>query len=192
MILLHICCGPCSLYPIKILREKGFKVIGFFYNPNIHPYREFRERIKALETISQLKNFEVIWDKNYGLRMFLEKVKFRKEWPERCEICYYIRLKETAKKAIEIKAEAFTTTLLYSIYQNHQLIIDIAEDLSFRYKIPFYYEDFRIGYKQGQEEAKNLDVYRQGYCGCIFSEEERYYKKRRKEIIAKIKSLKQV
>ncbi|MCS7278797.1 MAG: epoxyqueuosine reductase QueH [Thermodesulfobacteriaceae bacterium] len=178
MILMHLCCGPCSLYPIKVLRARRISFKGFFYNPNLHPYREFRERIKALETVQKIKELEIIWDKGYGLRDFLEKTFEFKDKPEkRCEICYTWRLKATVKKALEIKAEAFTTTLLYSIYQKHELIKEIAEDLSNHYKIPFFYEDFRKGFKEGLEEAKKLGLYLQGYCGCIFSEEERYYKK---------------
>jgi predicted adenine nucleotide alpha hydrolase (AANH) superfamily ATPase len=106
---------------------------------------------------------------------------------KRCERCYIMRLTSTVKKALELKAEAFTTTMLYSIHQNHQLLKEIAEDLSYRYKIPFFYEDFRIGYQKGEETAKNLNIYRQGYCGCIFSEEERYSKKRKKELIKEFK-----
>ncbi len=184
MILIHICCAPCTLYPIKFLKEKGYPFKGYFYNPNIHPYKEFKERLKALETLQKLKNFEILWDREYGLRTFLENVFMVKDEPEkRCEICYTLRLKATIKKALEIKAEAFTTTLLYSIYQKHELIKEIAEDLSFQYKVSFFYEDFRCGFREGLEEAKKLGIYLQGYCGCIFSEEERYYKKRKKELL---------
>jgi len=93
-----------------------------------------------------------------------------------------MRLTATAKKAAELKADAFTTTLLYSPYQNHKLIKELCEDLAQRYKVDFFYEDFRVGYRKGQQQAKDLGIYTQGYCGCIFSEEERYYKKRRKEL----------
>jgi predicted adenine nucleotide alpha hydrolase (AANH) superfamily ATPase len=154
--------------------------VGFFYNPNIHPYREFRRRIRALETVSQLKNLEIVWDKNYGLRPFLRRMVFREN--RRCEECYYWRLLETVKKAEELRVEAFTTTLLYSRYQGHNLIKEIAEDLSYRFKVPFFYHDFREGWEEGQEEAKRLDIYRQPYCGCIYSEQERYDKKLRKRL----------
>ncbi|OAG28716.1 epoxyqueuosine reductase QueH [Thermodesulfatator autotrophicus] len=179
-ILLHICCGPCTLYPLKKLREEGFDVTGYFFNPNIHPYQEFRRRIRALKEVSEIKNLPVIYDTNYGLRDFLKAVIYREH--KRCEICYLIRLEQVVKKAIEEKALAFTTTLLYSRYQAHELIRDIAEDLSFRHKIPFLYRDFRAGWEEGQEEAKKLDIYRQPYCGCIFSEQERYDKKFRKKM----------
>ncbi len=177
-VLLHICCGPCTLYPLKVLRGQGLEVIGFFYNPNIHPYREFRQRIRALEEVSKIKELEIIWDKEYGLRPFLRRVVFNEN--RRCEQCYYLRLNETVKKALEIKAEAFTTTLLYSRYQAHNLIKEIAEDLSYRFKVPFLYHDFREGWEEGQAQAKALDIYRQPYCGCIYSEQERYDKKFRK------------
>ncbi len=177
-ILIHICCGPCVLYPLKVLREEGFQVTGFFFNPNIHPYREFRKRIRALDTVAQLKGLEIIWDKNYGLRPFLRRMVFREN--NRCEECYYWRLLETVKKAAALGSEAFTTTLLYSRYQRHNLIREIAEDLAYRFKVPFLYRDFREGWEQGQQEAIELDIYRQPYCGCIYSEQERYDKKLRK------------
>jgi predicted adenine nucleotide alpha hydrolase (AANH) superfamily ATPase len=188
MIILHICCGPCSIYPISHFKERGIEFKGYFYNPNIHPYKEFRQRIKALEEIQKIFDFEVIWDKEYGLRKFIKETFMLWDKPgKRCERCYIMRLTSTVKKALELKAEAFTTTMLYSIHQNHQLLKEIAEDLSYRYKIPFFYEDFRIGYQKGEETVKNLNIYRQGYCGCIFSEEERYSKKRKKELIKEFK-----
>ncbi len=179
-VLLHICCGPCTLYPLKILREEGIDVLGYFFNPNIHPYQEFRRRIRALEQVARLKDLPVLYEKEYALRPFLRAVIFREN--QRCELCYLMRLKKAVEKALELKAEAFTTTLLYSCYQAHNLIKEIAEDLSFRYKIPFIYRDFREGWQEGQEEAKALDIYRQPYCGCIFSEQERYDKRWRKKM----------
>jgi len=179
-ILLHICCGPCTLYPLKVLRGEGLEVRGYFFNPNIHPYREFRKRIRALDTVAQLKGLEIIWDKNYGLRPFLRRMVFREN--NRCEECYYWRLLETVKKAAELKVEAFTTTLLYSRYQRHNLIKEISEDLSYRFKVPFLYRDFREGWEEGQQEAITLEIYRQPYCGCIYSEQVRYDKKLRKRL----------
>lgn len=175
-LLLHICCGPCSLFPLKTLKEKEFSVKGFFYNPNIHPYQEFRLRISALKEVESLYGLEIIWDKTYGLRTFLDEVSFQWERPRRCERCYYMRLKKTAELAITLRASAFTTTLLYSPFQFHDLIREIGEELSARYKVPFYYQDWRVGYKEGKEKAIELGLYRQKYCGCLFSEEERFSK----------------
>lgn len=177
---MHICCGPCALYPLKVLRKEGVALQGYFFNPNIHPYQEFRRRLRALEEVAQVKGLPVIYEKEYGLRPFLRAVVFRER--RRCELCYLLRLEATVKKALEIGAEAFTTTLLYSRYQAHNLIKEIAEDLSFRYKVPFLYRDFREGWQEGQEEAVALGIYRQPYCGCIFSEQERYDKRFRKKM----------
>ncbi len=177
-ILLHICCGPCTLYPLEVLREEGWEPVGFFYNPNIHPYREFRRRMQALQTVAEKKNLDLIWHRDYGLRTFLREVVFREE--DRCEVCYYLRLKEAAHLAAELRADAFTTTLLYSPFQKHELVQDIGQSLGARFRVPFLYRDFRPGFRQGQEEAVALGIYRQSYCGCIFSEEERYSKKFRR------------
>ncbi len=174
MLLLHICCGPCALYPLHFLKEKAIPVKGFFYNPNIHPYQEFRLRMEALERVISIDGLEVIWDKNYGLITFLEEVFFIREKPKRCERCYYLRLKKTAELAVNLKAQAFSTTLLYSPFQMHHLIKEIGEELSVKYKVPFYYEDWRVGYQEGKKRAIDLEIYRQKYCGCIFSEMERF------------------
>lgn len=175
-ILLHICCGPCSLYPLKTLREIGIKVKGYFYNPNIHPNQEFKLRIEALREVEKIEALEIIWEDTYGLKTFLDEVSFHWERPKRCERCYYIRLKKTAETAEKLRASAFTTTLLYSPFQLHDLIKEIGEELSYRYKVPFYYEDWRKGYQEGKARAIELGIYRQKYCGCIFSEEERFSK----------------
>jgi len=181
-ILLHICCGPCSLYPLKVFKEEKISVKGFFYNPNIHPYQEFKLRLEALKEVEKIESLEILWDETYGLKFFLEEVSFQWERPKRCERCYYLRLKKTAELAEKLKAEAFTTTLLYSPFQLHELIKEIGEELSYRYKVPFYYRDFREGYKEGKQKAIELGIYRQKYCGCIFSEEERFSLAKRKKI----------
>ncbi len=177
-LLLHICCGPCTLYPLRTLREEGLEPVGFFYNPNIHPYREFRKRMAALREVAEKRSLEVIWNRDYGLREFLREVVFREE--DRCEVCYYLRLSETARLAKELGHSAFSTTLLYSPFQKHDLIRDIGETLARRFGLNFLYRDFREGYRKGQKEALELGLYRQPYCGCIFSEQERYDKKFRR------------
>jgi predicted adenine nucleotide alpha hydrolase (AANH) superfamily ATPase len=174
-ILLHTCCGPCTFYPIKELRKEGHKVLVYFYNPNIHPLREFERRVEALEIAAKKFEFPVLWDESgYGLRDWLNKIGTRQEPEDRCPVCYRMRLEATAKKAVELGVPAFTTTLLYSRYQRHNLISDIGRELSRAYSIKFYYRDFRDGWVEGIEISKELGIYRQPYCGCIFSEEERY------------------
>ncbi len=175
-ILLHVCCGPCSVYPLAFLRQQGHDVTGWFYNPNIHPYKEFRQRIEALEDFSRQKNFPVEIDRSYGLRNFLRHVVFHEERKERCGICYDLRLLPTAMRAAEQGFEAFTTTLLYSKYQNHAELRRKGEALAAQFGSAFFYHDFREGWQRGIDESIAMQLYRQPYCGCIYSEQERYDK----------------
>lgn len=178
-ILLHICCGPCTGYPLKVLREEGHQVRGYFYNPNIHPYQEFQRRLKALAEFSERKDLEVDYDREYGLRQFLRRVVFNEE--RRCLTCYKMRLVEVVRQAKEVGADAFTSTLLYSRYQQHEAIKRIALELADEYGIEFLYRDFREGWQEGIDMAIEMEIYRQPYCGCIYSEQERYDKKFRKK-----------
>ena len=171
-ILLHICCAPCAIYPVQVLTGGEHEVQGFFYNPNIHPYQEFTRRTAALEDYAALLNLPVIWDRTYDLEGFLRQVVFREA--ERCRFCYYLRLTAAARTAREAACDAFTSTLLYSKYQKHELIREIGEQVAREADLPFYYEDFRQGWQTGQTQSKELGLYRQPYCGCIYSERERY------------------
>ncbi|HIJ78578.1 MAG: epoxyqueuosine reductase QueH [Desulfobulbaceae bacterium] len=177
-ILTHLCCGPCTAYPLRTMREQGHSIQGFFFNPNIHPYREFKQRITALEALAEKMGLEVEYEREYGLTEYLRRVVFHEE--QRCRLCYTMRLEATAAKAKQIGADAFTSTLLYSRYQQHGAIKTIGESLARQYAIPFYYQDFREGWQRGIDMAKAMDLYRQPYCGCIYSEQERYDKKFRK------------
>jgi len=179
-ILMHICCGPCTLYPLQILREEGIEVKGYFYNPNIHPYREFKRRIGGLLALAEKKKFAVEIDRNYGLTEYLRQVVYKEE--KRCSICYDMRLEQVAKKAAEQGVDGFTSTLLYSRYQNHALLKNKCMQLAETYGVPFIYRDFRVGWQQGIDESIALDLYRQPYCGCIYSEQERYDKKLQKKM----------
>jgi predicted adenine nucleotide alpha hydrolase (AANH) superfamily ATPase len=180
-LLFHICCGPCAVYPLKLLKAEGIGVKGFFFNPNIHPFREFERRVEALETVVQRYDLEVLWDKaGYGLRSWTLEVGDRQEPPARCSVCYSIRLERTAARAAEMGMSAFSTTLLYSRYQNHGLIREIGEETARHHGVTFYYRDFRTGWQEGLEISRDLGLYRQPYCGCVYSEEERYAKRRRK------------
>ena len=173
-ILLHACCAPCLIYPYSRLKDQGNEVTAFFYNPNIHPFREFQKRLDTLKVYTDKFEFPFIFDNKYNLIEFLRKIVFRET--ERCSICYTIRLEKTAKLAKEQGFEAFTTTLLYSKYQRHDLITSLCDTIAHQYNVPFIYEDFREGWLLGVDRAKELDMYRQSYCGCIYSEQERYDK----------------
>ncbi len=157
------------------MRQAGIEPLGFFFNPNIHPFREFRRRLLALEDLGRVMNFQAEFVRVYGLKEYLRKVVYREE--ERCSLCYEMRLSRTAEYAASRGAEAFSSTLLYSKYQNHELIREVGDDLAARYKVPFYYEDFRAGWQEGIDMSLEMDLYRQPYCGCIYSEQERYDRK---------------
>ena len=168
-VLLHICCGPCAVYPLEVFKKQGIKVRGYFYNPNIHPFQEFKKRLEAVEQLAARENFQIDYNREYGLRDFLRKVVFNEE--NRCDFCYDMRLLEAVEQAKEARADAFTTTLLYSRYQNHELIRQKAEQLAEKHNISFYYHDFREGWQQGIDMSKEMGLYRQSYCGCIYSEQ---------------------
>ena len=171
-LLLHICCGPCAIYPTSVLRGEGHELQGYFYNPNIHPYQEFQRRFEALETFSRAAALTVDYERQYGLGEYLRRVVFHEE--QRCLLCYEMRLAAAARRAAEIGAKAFTTTLLYSRYQKHEAIRATGERLAAEHGIGFYYRDFRQGWQAGIDRSREMGLYRQPYCGCIYSEQERY------------------
>jgi len=172
-LLLHICCGPCALYPIKKLLGTKFKeVTGFYYNPNIHPPSEYKKRKDALHDVEKELGLKVIYPP-YEIEEYFKKIVSKENTFERCRLCWELRLLGAARFAKENDFDSFTTTLLISPYQNHELVKEIGEDIAHKIRIEFYYEDFRKGFRASQEEAKKHDMYRQKYCGCVFSELER-------------------
>jgi len=177
-ILLHVCCGPCAVYPLQRLRAQGHEVTGFFYNPNIHPYQEFRRRLDAVRQFAGETGCALEIDERYGLVDYLRQVVFHEQ--ERCPRCYAMRLERTVTAAVAGQYDAFSTTLFYSKYQNHRLLIDQCEQLAEAHGIGLQYEDFRLGWQEGIDESIRMGLYRQPYCGCIFSEQERYDKQMRR------------
>ena len=178
-VLLHVCCGPCTIYPLTALQQEGCKVTGFFFNPNIHPFQEFKRRLSTLEQFSAASNLTLIVEKEYGLRDFIRKVAFHEE--ERCQLCYLLRLEKTASLAKTLGFDAFTTTLLYSKYQRHSVLTEICQNLSLAHGVDFLYRDFRTGWQFGIDRSIDLNMYRQPYFGCLYSEQERYDKSLRKK-----------
>jgi len=172
--LLHICCANCAIYPLQRLGEKGDEVVGFFFNPNIHPYQEYQKRLDSLKQYSERIELKVIYRDEYLLEEFLKNVSHREK--ERCRYCYSIRLEATAQEAKKNGFDQFSTTLLQSAHQDHSLIKETGECFAKEIGIPFYYEDFRQGWRKGLEISKEMGLYRQQYCGCIYSEKERYMK----------------
>lgn len=171
-ILLHICCGPCASYPVPILREEGWEVTGYYYNPNIHPYNEWRQRKQALEMYAGLVDLKVIYAEDYNPVDYFQNITFRES--RRCFICYQMRLEQAAHIAKRGKFDCFSTTLLVSPHQQHDLIRELGEASGEKYGVPFLYRDFRVGFKQTGEISRGMGLYRQQYCGCLYSEVERY------------------
>ena len=170
-ILLHTCCGPCSVYCIDRLKELNIELDAYWYNPNIHPYMEYKQRRDTLVSYTESIGIKAIVNENYGLVEFTKSVIGDLE--NRCQnYCYRVRLEETAKFAKENGYDAFSTTLLISPYQKHDLLKQIGEEMAEKYGIPFFYEDFRPGFRQGQAKARELGLYMQKYCGCVFSEQQ--------------------
>ena len=191
-LLLHICCSPCLMYPYTVVNKKFDTVIGYFFNPNIHPYSEYLRREESLKKFSisllarsekhafsaskDAVNFKVIYEKNYDMEEFIRNVAFREE--NRCYYCLSKRLEKAASLAKSSKFTHFSTTLLYSKHQKHDYIKEVGFNLEKKYGVNFYYEDFRLGYKEGVRLSYEYGLYRQNYCGCIYSEKERFYKPR--------------
>jgi len=173
-ILLHICCANCAIYPLERIEEKGEEVVGYFFNPNIHPYQEYQKRLDALKQYSEKVGLKVIYRDEYLLEEFLKNVSHRVE--KRCSFCYSFRLEAAAREAKGRGFDAYSTTLLQSTHQNHARIKETGERIAKEIGIPFYYEDFRQGWRKGLEVSKSLGLYRQQYCGCIYSEKERFLK----------------
>ncbi len=175
-ILLHICCGNCAIYPVKVLREQNHEITGYFYNHNIHPYQEFRQRLETTKEYAQQVELPVTYDEDYLLEEFLAAVADDPE--NRCDYCYRSRLLATARRASAQNFTGFTTTLLYSRYQKHQEIIDFGHQLAKEFDLTFLDQDFRTGWNDGIQISKQMGLYRQQYCGCIYSEKDRYAPKK--------------
>ena len=153
-LLLHICCAPCSIMCIETLRQEGIEPVGFWDNPNIHPYTEYRSRKNCLTVADDIDG--------------------------RCVQCYRMRMEPTARYAAENGFSHICTTLFVSPYQNHELLRQVAEEEAARYGVELLYRDFRPWFRQGQDKARELGLYMQKYCGCVFSEEDRYRKRKKK------------
>ena len=173
-VLLHICCAPCANMCIDTLREQGFELTGFWYNPNIHPFTEYRARRNCLREYAASIALPLCERDEYGLRPFVRAVA--DDISNRCVKCYEMRLFEAAKTAAESGFDGFTSSLFISPYQQHELMREVAERAADEYHIRFVYRDFRPLFKAGQERARELGFYIQKYCGCVFSEQERYLK----------------
>lgn len=173
--LLHICCAPCAAACIDVLYREGVQLTGYWYNPNIHPYTEYKSRRESLIAYAQSVDLDLEVVDEYGLRPFVQAVAG--DIDRRCDFCYASRLDLAARYAAQNGFDNFTTSLLISPYQKHLRIAELAELAAKKHKVEFMYRDFRSLFRQGQKMAREAGCYMQKYCGCIFSEEERYLRK---------------
>lgn len=163
---MHMCCAPCSVYPVDSLAAKGYELEGLFYNPNIHPREEYEKRRDNVRIYAGIKNMKVNYIDDFRQK---EWENFSGEELARCTMCYDMRMDKAASYAAENEFDAFTTSLLVSPWQKHDLIKATGEKYAKKYGIKFLYEDFRPGFRQGQQQARELGLYRQKFCGCIRS-----------------------
>jgi len=174
-VLLHICCGPCAIYCAQRLRDKGNIIEGLFYNPNIHPVAEYANRKAALLKVSEKFDLKINFYRDYTFEDFFRKISFH-EQDERCHLCWQLRLSETAEYAFKNAFNAFTTTLLISPYQDHEKIRQMGHEAGRKHSVQFLYEDFRVGFKESHVISRQMQLYHQKYCGCVYSERDRYEK----------------
>jgi predicted adenine nucleotide alpha hydrolase (AANH) superfamily ATPase len=165
-LLMHMCCAPCSAYPLSVLRMEGIEPVGVFFNPNIHPIEEFERRRDTVKRFADIKGIKVKYFDDFRQP---DWENFEGPGDTRCAMCYSVRMERIAMLAAEGGYDAFTTSLLVSPYQQHDLIKQLGEKFAGLYGVNFYYRDFRPGFRRGQQEARELGLYRQRYCGCIVS-----------------------
>lgn len=179
-LLIHVCCAPCLIgtkLTIDRWAEKeniDIDMVCYWYNPNIHPYTEYKSRLDALENYALKNNITLIIQNKYGLVEFSKNVI--DDLQNRCGYCYSSRIEKAAKYAADNNFDAFTSSLLVSPYQKHELLRETGEKYAVEYNTQFFYCDARVNFREGQKIARETGVYMQKYCGCIFSEEERYIK----------------
>ncbi len=178
-ILFHVCCSNCALYSIRILQAEGHDLTGFWYNPNIHPLEEYGFRLDSLKKLSADWQVKVLYNEEYNTEEFFEHVS---PSPERCRACYALRLEKTAAKARDEGFEAFSTTLLISPYQDFDQIAITGQRFAEEYSVTFYLKDLRPYFRESMNLARKLGFYRQKYCGCIYSKEEKENAVRAKEM----------
>jgi len=170
-LLVHACCGECLVGVLEPLAAAGrFSV--FFYNPNIQPLLEFRRRLKSVRVLADHERLDLLVDARYDPKVFLGSVPWDR--PERCEACYRMRLAETARVAAERGFAAIATTMMASAHQDHEVLRRIGREVAAARGLEFLDEDWRPLAARGHEEAKRRSLYRQQYCGCLFSEAERF------------------
>jgi predicted adenine nucleotide alpha hydrolase (AANH) superfamily ATPase len=172
-ILIHACCAHCTAYTVEHFRQTEGEVTALWYNPNIHPYLEHQNRLAAMKTLSEKMGFPLMVLPDYEFINYLRTIAGHEEG--RCELCFRLRLQKTAEVALEQNLPAFTTSLLISPHlKNHDLIKKVGEEVAATTGTNFVYADLRKRYSDSRHLTKPLELYRQQYCGCLYSEYERF------------------
>jgi predicted adenine nucleotide alpha hydrolase (AANH) superfamily ATPase len=171
-VLIHSCCAHCAAYTVEYWRQQDYEVSALWYNPNIHPYTEHQHRLEAMQTLAQQMNLPLITIEGYDIIDYFRQVVGYES--QRCQYCFRLRLSKTAETARQMNFDAFTTTLLISPQQKHELIHEIGNELAEEKGVDFLYADLRKRYSDSRRMTKPLNLYRQQYCGCVYSEWERY------------------
>lgn len=171
-LLLHCCCAHCTAYTVEYWRGKGYDVSGFWYNPNIHPYTEHLKRLDSIRDLSKTMQFPLISVDSYDMPEYFRNVAGNEQ--KRCDICFQLRLNRTAVKSKEDGFDNFSSTLLISPHQKHELIKITGEQIARKVQISFLYADLRKRFSDSRHITKPMNLYRQQYCGCVYSEYERY------------------
>ena len=172
--LVHTCCAPCLYYPMRQLEKENFEIYVYWYNPNIHGWREYNKRRMTLGYYLAKKDTVTIMESPYEIESWFSATSGFSGKDQRCRLCYRMRLRCAARTAVKKEMDLFTTTLLYSKFQNYDHIVEEGLRAASEEGVEFYQKDFRVGWKEGIEESKEEKIYRQEYCGCIYSETERY------------------
>jgi len=189
-ILLHMCCSNCSLYPLRILKKEGHGILGYWYNPNIHPSDEYVLRLGSLQRLADEWKIDIIYNESRPAEYFSLFLPDAEDVtseniasdpfsitvpppPERCRSCYGLRLEKAARQASDEGFDGFTTTLLISPYQDFDEIVRTGRMLEEKYNVMFYEKDFRPHFREAMNLSKEMGLYRQKYCGCIYSRTER-------------------
>ena len=171
-VLVHVCCAHCAAYTVKHWRQEGYNIGALWYNPNIHPYLEHQHRLESTRALAGQLDIPLIVAEGYEVIEYFRRVAGHEE--ERCRCCFDLRLSKTAEVAMENGYEAFTTTLLISPHQKHDIIREVGERIAGEKGVAFLYADLRKRYSDSRHITKPMELYRQQYCGCLYSEWERY------------------
>ncbi len=171
-VLIHCCCAHCAAYTVDYWRQQEYEVSALWYNPNIHPYLEHQQRLESMKALARETNLPLIVTEGYDMVDYFRRVVGHES--RRCRYCFNLRLAKTAETARQNGFSAFTTTLLISPQQKHDIIRETGHKIADEQNLEFLYADLRKRYSDSRHLTKPLNLYCQQYCGCVYSEWERY------------------